>query len=377
MIHRITIENFKSFQEKGEFRLKSINLLTGINGRGKSSLLQTILLLAQSLDRRDNLDAMFIQGCNVDLGNYYDIKNSYSKQSQSINFGIAFDDDDCLYESLFCYTSDENNQLKAKLIKAKSFCNSEKLPEAFNCAFKKLKYVHYVSADRLGPTKYFDKTELPEFMRVGSRGEYSMAILGLSNNLGLTVNENLYLGKDSMSLLQQTSEWMSYILDGAKVKVKGVEKESSVLYMLLNNRNDEHEYKPMNVGFGYSYILPLVVSGLIAKPGEILIVENPEAHLHPRAQSRITEFFAKVASTGVQVFIESHSEHILNSLRLSSVKKDIMINSDDISIYYFDEEFGITNLTVDAKGKIKNWPKGFFDQQEIDLANIFKASMMK
>jgi predicted ATPase len=163
-------------------------------------------------------------------------------------------------------------------------------------------------------------------------------------------------------------------LEGAKIEIKGKDKESSIFYMLLNSRKNSYSYKPNNVGFGYSYILPLVLTGLIAKPGEIIIVENPEAHLHPRAQSKITEFFAKVASCGVQVFIESHSEHILNGLRVCALNPDVKISHNDISISYFNESFAPRTLTVDEKGKIANWPEGFFDQQEIDLSNIFKFS---
>jgi predicted ATPase len=180
------------------------------------------------------------------------------------------------------------------------------------------------------------------------------------------------LGKDSKSVIQQTIEWLSYILEGATIQVKGRDNESSVLYMLLNNKNNSYNYKPANVGFGYSYILPLIVTGLIAKPGETIILENPEAHLHPRAQSRIGEFLTRIASCGIQVFIESHSEHILNSIRVCSLKADFTIKPSDVSIIYFNEAFGSERLGLTDKGKIPNWPTGFFDQQDIDLSDIFK-----
>jgi len=96
--------------------------------------------------------------------------------------------------------------------------------------------------------------------------------------------------------------------------------------------------------------------------------------LHPKAQSRIAEFFSKVSSCGIQVFIESHSEHILNGLRVSVLDPRIRIGNKDLSIQYFNEDFKPEKLEVDGKGKIANWPNGFFDQQEIDLSNIFKYS---
>jgi predicted ATPase len=195
--------------------------------------------------------------------------------------------------------------------------------------------VHFVCADRLGPVKRVEKIILPKFLHVGQRGEYAINILANSMNLD-NVNDLLYRGNDAKSVIQQTMEWLSYILEGAKVDIKGKEAESSILYMLLNNKQNSYAYKQVNVGFGYSYILPLVITGLIAKQDEIIMIENPEAHLHPRAQSRIAEFFAMVASSGVQVFIESHSEHILNGFRVSSLKADIPLNYNELVIHYFN-----------------------------------------
>jgi predicted ATPase len=123
----------------------------------------------------------------------------------------------------------------------------------------------------------------------------------------------------------------------------------------------------MNIGFGYSYILPIIISGLIANTGEILIVENPEAHLHPRAQSRLARFLSKVANTGVQVFIESHSEHILNAIRVS-VKKEEIAAADTKVFYFMDDE--IVEPVIDSDGRIEDWRDGFFDEWDINLMEL-------
>lgn len=225
-----------------------------------------------------------------------------------------------------------------------------------------------------------EKIDLPRFVHVGRRGEYSFEILAQSKSdrLDLTPNKELYRGEDANSLLQQTIEWMSYILDGAKIELKGTDSDSAVLTMLINNRNEDTRlYKPVNIGFGYSYILPLIVAGLIAKPGEIIIVENPEAHLHPRAQSRIAEFYSRIAASGVQVFIETHSEHILNGIRLSCVKPEIKLSNEEASIFFFDDDFSVKTLSITEKGKLNNWPTGFFDQQELDLAEMYSITLKK
>jgi len=363
MIRKLTLRNFKCFQKEKGFAFSKLNLLTGINGRGKSSLLQSILVFTQSVRQTANINNLILNGDILSLGGFDDIRNSETKKEENIFFGFqieGFDDD---IELEYAENPKEPLQASRKKISAPN----ETVQKFLNTISK----VHFVGADRLGPVKYVEKINLPKFMNVGQRGEYTVNILANSINLE-NVSDLLYRGRDAKSVIQQTMEWLGYVLEGAKIDIRGNDAESSVLYMLLNNKQNSYAYKPVNVGFGYSYILPLIVTGLIAKPGEIVIIENPEAHLHPRAQSRIAEFFAVVASSGVQVFIESHSEHILNAFRISALKTDIPLRHDEISIHYFNESFGSEMLLIDEKGKIENWPAGFFDQEEIDLATIFK-----
>lgn len=383
MLKELEIHNFKCFQGSPSFKFSKINLLTGINGRGKSSLLQSLLILCQSARRRPLFNQLIINDELLSLGNYDDIKNSETPRGEKIIFKWKTTND-FFREVVFEYDEEEKDALLAKLVSVIIKSKEEEIvldergitaltEPSESVAFKlihMLRRMHYVSADRMGPVKYVEKTNLPDFRHVGVRGEHTIKIL--SNYGDYKVNRNLYLGDNANTLLQQTEEWLNYILDGAILKLEGQSKESSVLSMLLNSKKNSYRYKPSNVGFGYSYILPLIVTGLIAGPDDIVIIENPEAHLHPRAQSRITEFFAKVASCGVQVFIESHSEHILNSLRISALEPKIGLNNKDLSILYFNEDFMPTSLVVDEKGKIAEWPEGFFDQQEIDLSSIFK-----
>jgi len=381
MIKELQIQNFKCFQQSRPFEFSKLNLLTGINGRGKSSLLQTFLVLSQSAWRNTDLKNLVINDELLTLGNFDDIKNSDTPRGENIHFNFKFDSP-FIDEEKIQYAENPNQPLQAECVKieiksqGKTIVVEPKKKQVDDIVLtfaELIKKIHFVSADRLGPVKYVDKNNLPEFVHVGPRGEHSINILANTLNLA-NVNELLYKGNDAKSVIQQTVEWMSYILEGAKIDIGGKEKESSVLYMLLNNKSNSYAYKPANVGFGYSYILPLIVTGLIAKPGETIIIENPEAHLHPRAQSKISEFFARVASCGIQVFIESHSEHILNGLRVSALNPEINIKHDELVIHYFNESFTSEKLSMDEKGKIANWPSGFFDQQEIDLSTIFKFS---
>jgi predicted ATPase len=401
MINKVKIENFKCFQKETTFDFSKLNILTGINGRGKSSLLQSILMISQSFNITNNFtEKLALNGRLISLGNFDDIKNSETPRGQHIK--LEFEIDNSISAS-FQINESENDEMCALIqssyidfvdvfeldkFEAETQRYIENLLKEYGETYQKelkpfLKHlvfsfiiskIHYICADRLGPVKYVDKAsfDTSQFISVGTRGEKSINVLAKSD-LPL-VDDKLYLGNDSKSVIQQTEEWLNYILDGAKIEIKGKEQSSSVLWMLINNKPNSYKYKPQNVGFGYSYILPLIITGLIAKPGEVLIIENPEAHLHPRAQSKIAEFFALVASCGVQVFIESHSEHILNGLRVSVLNQAINLKNSELIIHYFNESFTSEKLIMDEKGKIENWPNGFFDQQELDLAEIFKYS---
>jgi len=368
MIEELTVRNFKCFHNEKTFAFSRLNLLTGINGRGKSSLLQAILLFTQSAWHMTDLNNLIINGEILSLGNFDDIKNSETKKDETIYFKFRLNDIEGVIELEY----KENPKEPLQAIRKGTEISLERI-KSFS---DRISRVHFVCADRLGPVKYVEKINLPNFMHVGQRGEYAINILANSINFD-NVNDLLYRGKDAKSIIQQTMEWLGYILEGAKIDIHGKDTESSILYMLLNNKQNSYAYKPVNVGFGYSYILPLIITGLIAKPGEIVMIENPEAHLHPRAQSRIAEFFALVASCGVQVFIESHSEHILNGFRVSALKPDIPLKHSEFVIYYFSDNFEPEKLLVNAKGKIENWPSGFFDQEGIDLADIFKYGSNK
>ncbi len=168
----------------------------------------------------------------------------------------------------------------------------------------------------------------------------------------------------------QTEFWLDMIFKGAKYKIKQVE-DANLLTLSFSPDGTFDYYKTTNVGYGYSYILPIIVAGLISQRGEILIVENPEAHLHPFAQSIIAKFLTLVSLKGVQVIIESHSEHILNGLRIPVYQN--IIKGEHLNVLYFDKgtDSNFIKIDIDDNGGINNWPKNFFDQSTRDLNYLF------
>jgi predicted ATPase len=358
MIISTRLKNFKGFQNEITFPVSKINLLTGINGRGKSSFLQSILLIRQSIEEQDSFEKVIFNGSCVNLGTFQDVKN----RSTGNDSPIEIFHETTAGSIKLSLTRDEKDDMIGRPDRS-----------LFNDLPLEFRHVHYVAADRVGPQEFYIKSTLPNFINVGTKGEFVANVL-MQKKADL-VHDNLSIKEknSSQDLEIQTGEWLSKILDTDNVKVF-VSNEGSTRVITLSFGFGQTKFRPANIGFGYTYILPIIVSGLIAKEGEMIIVENPEAHLHPKAQSNLVQFLSTVASCGVQIFIESHSEHILNGLRLCALRKEIDLTHEDISILYFQDDVNhiYTKLNISENGKIDNWIEGFFDQQEIDLAEIFK-----
>jgi predicted ATPase len=429
MITEIEIENFKCFKNRVSFPLGKLTLLTGVNGRGKSTLLQSLLLMKQSIEHDENTSKIILNGSCVNLNNFADVRNTDTLRDKAIIFRYYYKSPS-IEEGYFEYNFIENLEdemtlyirqltlyseakLKAKLrfdnevfnalfgneivfrydfqkyflyrnnydltiftdlsnlVPSKfNFTSLNKVMEPLESPFTSalnFNFIHYVSADRIGPKDFYPKSTLDKFPNVGARGEFTANLLYKKQSY--LVDDRLCLGEDAKTLITQTEVWLSKIFGGAKLEIPS--SKSSVLELLFNTSASKDRFKPANVGFGFHSVLPIIVSGLIAKEGEILIVENPEIHLHPRAQSELTKFLAKVSSCGVQVLVESHSDHILNGLQVAVVDK--IIGENEISVLYFhsDNQEPVVQIPIQKDGRIEVWPEGFFDQSNKDLERIF------
>lgn len=215
-----------------------------------------------------------------------------------------------------------------------------------------------------------ERNEIPDFFKVGADG--SRTINTLSNYAeSIPSVMNVKEGDFNLYDLQTAvSMWISYIMNGGEVSVEGnnlrkkenpsPSKRTSILTLDFSIDNKDRKYPSYHVGFGYSYILSIIVTALIAKENDIVIIENPEAHLHPEAQARLTFLLAKLGARGVQVFVETHSEHVLNGFRLAALKDEYNLKNDDMRLFFFDFNFQMEPLLIEPNGRINNWPKRFF-----------------
>ncbi len=392
MIKKISFSNFKCLDGQS-FELKKLNVFSGYNGRGKSSVMQYLLMLSQSVRGARDIDKLHLNGDWVSLGDFDEILTDDNK----VSLGCCLETDDSQCGTVDLQYKWGDDDIKVGLVEkcvingidyfdtmgslgdAASNDTKRQLKPTPQALLNILNNVHFISANRVGPVKFVEKQEVPETHCVGVNGDFTINTISTYKNL-IAVEMNLDReDRQYHSLKEQVSLWMSYIMDGGDVNIDGdtkvaERKSSSVLALEFSSplEGTSRFFKSYNVGFGYSYILSVVVTALIAKKDSIVIVENPEAHLHPQAQSRMALLLSKLADKGVQVFVETHSEHILNGFRLAALKEDSAITNEDLSIYFFDNNYHIERLVLEPNGRIRNWPKGFFDQSQHDLAEIMR-----
>jgi predicted ATPase len=163
---------------------------------------------------------------------------------------------------------------------------------------------------------------------------------------------------------------MQQFFPGCDLQVSPLEGVSAVSLRLRSNKRSEFQ-RPQNVGFGLTQLFPILVALLAAAPGDVLLIENPEVHLHPKAQQQIGFLLARVAASGVQILVETHSDHVINGIRLAVKGKTIQ--PQDVSVHFFNHSQSTSNPSspvIDADGRFDCWPEGFFDQFDLALSEL-------
>jgi predicted ATPase len=238
----------------------------------------------------------------------------------------------------------------------------------------------YLGAERLGPRELSDTDSVPdEALRVGSRGEFTAQVLARHTG---RVREALCHPATTekggaVQLIKQAEFWMQEITPEIEIRTVPLVQMSSVHALQFKRSGVATDWlRPPNIGFGVSYALPIVVGGLLAAPGSLFLVENPEAHLHPQGQSHIGRFLAHLATAGVQVIVETHSDHVLNGVRLAAADPRHPIRHDQVIVQHFHSGNAPPRskaIELTEKAGLSAWPVGFFDQSERDLAAILKT----
>ncbi|MGL5751407.1 MAG: DUF3696 domain-containing protein [Paraclostridium sp.] len=359
MLKSIKIENFKCFKSSTIY-LDNYTIFVGANGAGKSSIIQSILLAKQSIERLDSKSEIFLNGpYMVELGQFKDILCSEAS-SKEISIEIKNENSECqefiLTESLN-YTK---HLASYRVIKGKKPI----LDDDFV----------YINAERIGPRKALNNGNSSENIDVGHRGEYTAYAISLADTIKVSIDADLKLDKTSSRFSSQVEAWLRYIIPNISLNYKDIEDLNMVSIKYKNQLHDTDFIPATNTGFGISYVLPIIVSALnlAYKKSGILIIENPEAHLHPYSQSRLGKFLGLISNYGTQVIVETHSEHIVNGARIEMTKhkknNELIINYLTSNSSYMSE---IIEIKCNEYGELSKWPNGFFDQEQEDLKELF------
>ncbi len=370
MIKNITIEGFKCFDKRLSIPLSQINLLYGKNGRGKSTIAQSFLLLAQTMQECNDIAELRLMGNLISLGTFDEIINTKTKSKK---FYWIFQDDDNLIELGFEEFPQKTQMAKlCKLLvngenrfDVKTTSNKEITSENESVSttsdimmLQNFKLLQYVSAGRLGPKNYSARKDSLDDNWLGVKGEYVINVL---SNQG-------------PSFQTKVCEVLSEILSGATLEAKP--KDSDNIELFLDSVNNGNKFRPINVGFGYSYVLPVIVAALLAKKGSILIIENPEAHLHPGAQSRLAKFLIDVSiKNSIQLLIETHSDHVVNGLRIAMKQKLCDLSPTDAEIIFFchddiNASSSVKIIECDNFGELSEYPDDFLDEWTKQLVTL-------
>lgn len=369
MIKSVSLQNFKCFAERNNIRLAPITILYGHNGRGKSSLSQALLLIGQSMRDRNDIDLLSIVGQQVQLDAFNDIKTRGSEsdevkfwfetEKENVEIGFSTYDGKPQLGRLTTLVFNDENRFDIQSTQS-STVSEEQQKVAFSTSditvLQQLKNITYISADRLGPRNDVIRNDSLPSNKIGTKGENMLNALS----------------HQSLDFINFVGKCLSYILGGGAISIP--DKNATRIELLLNSRDGEQLFHPVNVGFGYSYVLPIIVGALLAENGSVLIVENPEAHLHPSAQSRIMEFLIKQSiEKNLQIIVETHSDHVVNGLRIS-MKNKVLKPADGIIQHfaYSNDSLSpiISTITSDAYGNLSDYPYDFMDEWTAQMMQL-------
>lgn len=333
MIQELTISGLKNIKYE-KMALKPLTLLTGLNSTGKSSVLQAILLINKATTKNGQLYLNHL------LSSFSSLRNIY-ENAKVIKISLNIDD------TIIDYNLSEETEEKTD-----------------NCAGLEIeKNLYYLSANRIGAENL---ANISPAISCGINGDYLLGTFEKEKSTPLPAS--LIKDESSLTLAAQLNYWLSYVLD-LKIELK-TEKRNEQIVEVKYNSDNIPGILPTQLGAGVSYLTKVLILCLRATSGNVIMVENPEIHLHPGAQARLGDFFAFIANAGIQLIIETHCDHLINKLQYLVYKKKF--ETEKVVIYY---KKGITDsfekIQLNKEGRFDpEFPNGFFDATLAELLEM-------
>ena len=385
MIEYVKIDGYKCLEDS-TINCSNLTVLVGPNASGKSSVLQCQLLLRQSADKAGMINELHLSGPLYEAGTAQDALHPASEHRIKIELKA----DDGVTKFSFRHDRNDESAAPKRILVAEPPTTLPRILHSKDRGFC------YLNAERTGPRVSYplppDESHLSGL--VGKHGEYTAAILaraangvqidgwndGLADLLsapaaqldGIEFHEDMKNTSGRLDLV--CNQLLGWVIPGAVFQTAENDlADAATLRFVRDPLNTKTSVRATHVGFGLAYTLPIITAALALRQNGLLLVENPEAHLHPFSQSRMGVFLGMVAATGRQIFVETHSDHVINGIRLAV--RHGFLKPEDTRINVFSRTLGvdtasITSVEVNDMGRLTPWPDGFFDQIENDLTKL-------
>lgn len=332
-----------------------------------------MVLLHQTIHGHEWSTRLILNGSGVQLGTVADVVDEVHGRKRTFEIGLI--DNDTNYHWVFSGEQTEMSvPVRSVSVPGRMYRNPSNLqhllppgegPTAASL-IRRLGGLTYITAERVGPRELYLIEDQRVATAVGPRGEHAISLLYSGSTE--RVSSALTLPGAFPTRLHQVQERMRTFFPGFTLALQKVPQANAVTLGLRTSDETGH-HRPIHTGFGLTQTLPLVIAALSAREGDILLIENPEVHLHPAGQALIGQFLAQVANAGVQVLVETHSDHVLNGVR-RSVKAG-RLGAEQVAIHFFrpriEGETQVVSPILDPTGNIDAWPEGFFDQFDKDM----------
>lgn len=365
MITRIIAHNFKCFKDL-DVEIRPLTLMCGLNGSGKSSAIQIVTCLTECVKKeKDGASVVDLSTPRSNLGPLSEIFYRFDNaEDDKIRMSVQVETHDNGGELRtmstgidFTYTADSGGTDKL-LIKSHDSSSHGNIDTIIN--------VKRLSSVRVAPKSLHDYSETAvRNCDIGLNGEHAVSYL-LAHGEDVVANELSLRGNSDevvpSRLSEQVDSWIKIISPDVAVKVYRSSEIGKVQLAFEYRQNGRRfPFRPENVGAGLSIVLPVLIMALTAKKGDCLIIENPESDLHPKGQVEIAMLLSRLINLGVQVIMETHSDHIINGIRLAI--KTGLIDSSHVKVLFFERSTSanVSPIEIDEDGGLSHYPLGFLD----------------
>ncbi len=374
MLNQIELRCFKCF-ELLKLPLAPLTLLSGPNAAGKSSVLQSLVLLHQTMREHEWSTRLILNGDGIRLGTASDVIDEVSDRTR---LGIALEFDGNVYDWTFQgERQDMSMEVHSVSVNIMGNQQTTAQPQELRYLLPKeeefppnplpwcLRGLTYITAERIAPQNAYELRDPKIVSVVGPRGNHAVSLLHWGRDEH--VLDELVLPDTPPIRLQQVEARMRTLFPEFRMELQQVSRANTVT-LGLRTSDAANFHSPIHTGFGITQVLPIVIAALSAKKGDLILIENPEVHLHPAGQALMGQFLAESARAGIQVLAETHSDHVLNGVRRAVKSKRLA--ASQVAIHFFrprsENQPQVLSPMLDDSGNIDSWPEGFFDQFDKD-----------